>query len=71
LAVIVEQSKGKEYLNKLEIKIKPFMGLYFCSAKHLLQRGGAQMRGGAVTIRQAYSGVSAASVIIFIKSDEN
>lgn len=29
------------------------------------------MRGGVVTERQAYSGVSPASIIIFTKSDEN
>lgn len=51
------------------------MSLYFCHAKHsLLERGGAQMRGGAVikvTERQAYRGISIASIIIFTESDKN
>lgn len=40
------------------------MRLYFCSAT-------LQIRGGTVTKRQAYSGVSAASIIIITKSDED
>lgn len=69
MTVVVEHPGGK--VSKESGDHSLLMRLYFCSAKHsLLQRGGAQMRGGAVTKRQAYSEISAASIFTFTKSNE-